>query len=172
MVKPFPAHWPLGALTGTAVAGRPLDIQRLQIEPAHPKRPAWLMKPLRASPFWAEDAQSMRQDERKSLLLLEWDRWLQTQPHPSRPTARDTLKFFCELQDRRSPLLDFRSGGRDKWQIIRAWLLSEGRVSEGVSLTRSPRRHKRAASQPREAQHNKPGGKPRPRRGPGSHDQA
>jgi hypothetical protein len=71
----------------------------------------------------------MRQDEWKSLLLLEWDRWLKTQPiDPSAPTARDTLKFFCELQDRQSPLLDFRPGRRDKWQIIHARLLNEGRV--------------------------------------------
>jgi hypothetical protein len=140
-------------------------IRRLRIEPAYPKRPAWLMEPLRASPFWAEDAQSMRQDERKSFLLLEWDRWLQTQPDPSRPTARDTLKFFCELQDRRSPLLDFRSGGRDKWQIIRAWLQSGGRLSEGVSLARSSRRRERATSQTRPTPNNKQGGKPGPRRG-------
>src|ERR1700738_602255 len=100
----------------------------------------------------------MRQDERKSLLLLEWDRGLQTQPDPSRPTARDTLKFFCELQDRRSPLLDFRSGGRDKWQIIRAWWQSEGRVSEGVSLTRSSRRRERGTPQTRPAPNNTQGG--------------
>jgi hypothetical protein len=73
----------------------------------------------------------MRQDERKSLVLLEWDRWLQTHPiDPPVPTARDTIKFFCELQDRRSTLLDFRPNRRDKWQVIHAWLLSEGRVSD------------------------------------------
>ena len=82
----------------------------------------------------------MRQYERKALVLLEWDRWLQTQPiDPSKATARDTLKFFCELQDRRSPLLDFQSTGRDKWQVIHAWLLREGRVADVVS-SRSSRR--------------------------------
>jgi hypothetical protein len=45
-------------------------------------------------------------------------------------TARDSLKFFYELQDQHSPLLEFRSSGRDKWQIIHGWLLSEGRVSD------------------------------------------
>jgi hypothetical protein len=75
--------------------------------------------------------QSMRRDERKSLLLLEWDRWLQTQPiEPPAPTAKDTLKFFCELQDKRSPLLDFRPRRHDKWRVIHAWLLNEGRVSD------------------------------------------
>lgn len=83
----------------------------------------------------------MRQYERKALVLLEWDRWLQTQPiDPSKATARDTLKFFCELEDGRSPLLDFRSTGRDKWQVIHAWLLREGRVSDVVSSRSSPRR--------------------------------
>jgi len=75
------------------------------------------------------DAQSMKQDEWKSLLLLEWDRWLKTQPiDPLAPTARDTLKFFCELQDKQSPLLDFRTGRREQWPIIHARLLNEGRV--------------------------------------------
>ena len=73
----------------------------------------------------------MRQNERKSLLLQEWDRWLQAQPVvPPKPSPRDTLKFYCELQDRRSPLLDFRSGGRDKWQIIDGWLRSEKHVTD------------------------------------------
>ena len=77
------------------------------------------------------DAQFMRQSERKGLILLEWDRWLQSQPiDPHAATARDSLKFFCELQDQRSPLLEFRTSGRDKWQVIHAWLLSEGRLSD------------------------------------------
>jgi len=78
-----------------------------------------------------EDALSMRQDERKSLLLLEWERWLQTQPiDPTAPTAKETLKFFCELEDKRSPLLDFRPRRHDRWRVIHALLLNEGRVSD------------------------------------------
>lgn len=72
----------------------------------------------------------MRQDQWKSQVLLEWDRWLEAQPSEVAPTARDTLKFFCELQDRHSPLLDFRPGRRDKWQIIHAWLQNAGRVAD------------------------------------------
>jgi hypothetical protein len=88
----------------------------------------------------------MRQNERKSLILLEWDRWRKTQAGDKpKPTARDTLKFFYELQDRRSPLLDFRSGGRDKWQVVHDWLLSEGRVSEVGPLPRASRRQGQAA---------------------------
>lgn len=72
----------------------------------------------------------MRQDIRKSLLVQEWDRWVQTQPIGSAPpTARDSLKFYCELQDRRSPLLDFRPTRGDRWQVIHGWLLDQGRVS-------------------------------------------
>jgi hypothetical protein len=101
----------------------------------------------------------MRRDERKSRVLQEWDHWVQTKPvDRRRPTARDTLMFFCELQDRRSPLLDFRSGGRDKWQIFHAWLLEEGRVSD--SSTRSASRRE-PASQMGAAQNDRPGGKRR-----------
>jgi hypothetical protein len=89
----------------------------------------------------------MRQHERKSRLLLEWDRWLQAQPVARRrPTARDTLKFFYELEDSRSPLVDFRSGRRDKWQVVHAWLVELGRVSEVLSPMRSPPRHRRVVS--------------------------
>jgi hypothetical protein len=73
----------------------------------------------------------MKQDMRIALLVQEWDRWLETQSiDPTAATARDTLKFFYELQDRRSPLLDFRSSRRDKWQVIHTWLSNERRVSD------------------------------------------
>jgi hypothetical protein len=92
----------------------------------------------------------MRQHERKSRILLEWDRWLQAQPvAPRRPTARDTLKFFYELEDSGSPLLDFRSGRRDKWQMMHAWLLELGRVSGAVSPMRSAPRREQSTLQPR-----------------------
>jgi hypothetical protein len=73
----------------------------------------------------------MRQKEVRILIAREWDRWLQTQSiDAGGPSGRDTLKFFFELQDARSPLLDFQSRGRDKWQIIHTWLLSQERVSD------------------------------------------
>jgi hypothetical protein len=73
----------------------------------------------------------MRRDVRKSLILVEWDRWLKSQPiGPTTPTARDSLKFFYDLQDQRSPLLDFRPSRGDKWQVIHAWLLNEGRICD------------------------------------------
>jgi hypothetical protein len=130
-VKSSPAYCILKVMIGTAVPNAFRMISNAsRIEPAYPKRPARPME-ARASPLESRTARSMRQYERKSLLLLEWDRWLQTQPiDPLAPTARDTLKFFCELQDKRSPLLDFRPSRGDKWQVIHTWLRNEGRVSD------------------------------------------
>ena len=72
----------------------------------------------------------MKQEKAKRLIIREWDRWVQTQPIGSAgASARDSLKFFLELQDAQSALLDFQTRGRDKWQIVHAWLLSERRVS-------------------------------------------
>jgi len=72
----------------------------------------------------------MKQREVKPLIIREWDRWIQTQSiDPGKASARDAFKFFVELQEARSPLLDFRPRGREKWQIVHGWLLSEGRVS-------------------------------------------
>jgi hypothetical protein len=85
----------------------------------------------RTSPSVVEDAWSMRRDERKSLLLQEWDSWLRAQPvNPPEPTAKETLKFFYELEDKQSPLLDFRPRRQDRWRVIHCLLLSEGRVSD------------------------------------------
>ena len=152
-----------GALSGTAVSGRLLDgrsnglSNRAGIPEKTSAANGALLEGLTLS---AEDAQSMRRDELKSRIVLEWEHWLQTQPiDPRRPTARDTLKFFCELQDRGSPLLEFRSGGRDKWQIIRPWLLGEEHISEVASRARSARRRGAASSSPRAAHHKKHGDK-------------
>src|SRR6266403_719068 len=69
----------------------------------------------------------MRQKDARPLIVREWERWLQTHSIESGgPTGRDTLRFFFELQDARSALLDFQSRGRDKLRIIDTWLLSNG----------------------------------------------
>ncbi len=71
----------------------------------------------------------MKQKEARTLIIREWDRWLQTHSIESGgPTGRDTLSFFFELQDARSPLLDFQSRGRDKWKIIYTWVLGIART--------------------------------------------
>lgn len=68
----------------------------------------------------------MKQKEAKILISQEWDRWLRSQSiDPNLASGRDTLKFFFELQDSKSDLLDFQSRGRDKWHIINGWLLRE-----------------------------------------------
>jgi hypothetical protein len=84
------------------------------------------------SPQGADQGRAlMRQKELKDLIIREWDRWLQTQSIDSDgPTGRDTLKFFFELQDARSPLLNFQSRGRDKWKIIHTWLQAKEPVSD------------------------------------------
>jgi hypothetical protein len=71
----------------------------------------------------------MRVSETRHLLMQEWEAW--TNSHlvdASEATGRDTLRFFIELQDVASPLLNFSSRGRDKWRVIHDWLLSEGKV--------------------------------------------
>ena len=74
---------------------------------------------------------AMKQSEAKVLILRQWDRWLPTQSiDAGGPTGKDSLKFFHELQDKRSPLLDFQARGHDKWRIIHAWLLDAGRLSD------------------------------------------
>src|SRR5215468_4984184 len=74
-------------------------------------------------------AREMKQKDLRTLIVREWDSWLQNQAiTPGSATGRDSLKFYFDLQDRRSTLLDFQSRGRDKWQIVHAWLLSERRV--------------------------------------------
>src|SRR5580704_3546872 len=124
-------------MTGTALSGPLLDGTSSGLRGGLSDKTSAANTAHRGSPFWAGGALSMRRDQRKSRLLQEWEHWLQTQPlGRRRPTARDTLKFFYELQDIRSPLLDFRSGRRDKWRVVHDWLLGEERP-EVASRTRS-----------------------------------
>jgi hypothetical protein len=71
----------------------------------------------------------MKQKDARTLMLPEWQRWLQSQSiDPNQATGRESLKFFFELQDKRSPLLDFQTRGRDKWELVHSWLVGERRV--------------------------------------------
>src|SRR5205085_9607138 len=71
----------------------------------------------------------MKQSEARVRIIQEWDRWILTQAiEQDMPTGKDSLKFFHELQDTGSPLLDFQSRGQDKWRIIHAWLLGADRL--------------------------------------------
>jgi hypothetical protein len=40
------------------------------------------------------------------------------------------MLFFSYLQSEHSDLLDFKSRGADKWQIVHGWLKSSGRVKK------------------------------------------
>jgi len=73
----------------------------------------------------------MKQRDLRTHIIREWDTWLQNHAiPPGTATGRDSLKFYFELQDKRSTLLNFQSRGRDKWQIVHSWLLSEHRVND------------------------------------------
>ena len=75
---------------------------------------------------------STYQTQRKLLITREWRRWLQARSiDRGAATARDTLSFFCELEDKRSPLLKFHARGRDKWEIISGWLLACDQHGDG-----------------------------------------
>lgn len=73
----------------------------------------------------------MKQSEARILIIQQWDQWISARPPGSEgPTGKDSLKFFHELQDAKSPLLDFQARGQDKWRIIHAWLLDAERLSD------------------------------------------
>ena len=73
----------------------------------------------------------MQQWQRKSLIRFAWERWLlDPSLDPEEATGRDTLEFFYELQEKKSPLAKFQSTGRDKWKMVHRWLLGDGRISD------------------------------------------
>lgn len=71
----------------------------------------------------------MRLKEAKPLVIAAWDDWAAKRGlRPDDATGRDTLQFYYELQDAKSPFLQFFSRTREKWQVIHDWLVSERRV--------------------------------------------
>ena len=73
----------------------------------------------------------MKQSEARTLILQQWDHWILTQPiDPGGLAGKESLRFFYELEDDESPLLDFQSRGQDKWRIIHGWLLGAERLSD------------------------------------------
>jgi hypothetical protein len=73
----------------------------------------------------------MKQKVAREQILQQWDDWIRSQKiEPGGPTGKESLKFFIELQDANSPLLDFPSRGRDRWRIIHTWLLTAQRVTD------------------------------------------
>jgi hypothetical protein len=81
----------------------------------------------------------MKQSEARIRIIEEWDRWIKTQTiEADGPTGKYSLKFFHELEDVGSTLLDFQSRGHDKWRIIHGWLLSAERLSDDW-ISQTPR---------------------------------
>jgi hypothetical protein len=71
----------------------------------------------------------MKLKEAKPLVIAAWDDWAAKRGlRPDNAAGRDTLQFYYELQDAKSPLLKFDSRTREKWQVIHDWLVSEQRV--------------------------------------------
>lgn len=72
----------------------------------------------------------MKRDLAHRLILEAWEDWAQRRGlDNSNATGRDTLQFFHELQDAKSPLLNFGiRRRRDHWQTIHGWLVQAGRV--------------------------------------------
>ena len=63
--------------------------------------------------------------------MREWDHWTKKQGIARYGLdARETLRFYTELESAKSSLLDFNPRGRDKWRIVHDWLLAAGRVVE------------------------------------------
>jgi hypothetical protein len=81
-------------------------------------------------PFPAgEPSGRMKMKEAKPLVVAAWDEWVTKRGLDcDDTTGRDTLQFYCELQDAESPLLNFTSRARDKWYVIHDWLVSAQRV--------------------------------------------
>jgi hypothetical protein len=51
----------------------------------------------------------MKQQELKPLIIQQWDQWVQTQSiKPGHASARDSFKFYLELQDERLSCTRFR----------------------------------------------------------------
>ncbi len=72
----------------------------------------------------------MKTQQARDLIVLAWDEWAVSNRAGKSATGRETLAFFHQLQDVRSPLLHFgRRQMRDKWPLIHAWLVEAGRVS-------------------------------------------
>jgi hypothetical protein len=84
-----------------------------------------------SAPTVPKRAAMSRSTRRRSLILQEWDRWIGLhRVGQTGATRRETLEFYLELRDANSPLLNFNSRGRDKWEIVHSWLITAGRVQD------------------------------------------
>jgi hypothetical protein len=85
------------------------------------------MKPAREKAM----ARRSEDSEARRLVIREWDHWVaENVPTDRKATGDDAMLFFNYLQTQRSELLDFKSNGQDRWQIIHGWLLRTGKVTD------------------------------------------
>src|SRR5947207_13703123 len=109
-------------MKGCCTAAQPPSSQK-KIRPARSTQSTRLCRGRERAP--------MKQSEARILILQQWDEWILAQViDPGGPTGKDSLRFFYELEDDESPLLDFQARGQDKWRIIHAWLLNAQRLSD------------------------------------------
>jgi len=67
-----------------------------------------------------------RNEAERRAVIREWDSWAAKNPEAAKG---DPIIFFFHLQRERSDLLDFKSRGADKWQMVHGWLSNERRVT-------------------------------------------
>ena len=71
----------------------------------------------------------MKLEEAKPLVITAWDVWTaKSGLRHDKATGRDTLQFYYELLDTKSPLLHFVPRKHEKWQVIHEWIVSERRL--------------------------------------------
>jgi hypothetical protein len=66
-----------------------------------------------------------RYEAERRAVIREYDSWAKKNPDLAKG---DPILFFQYLQAERSDLLDFKSRGVDKWQMVHGWLASRPRL--------------------------------------------
>ena len=69
------------------------------------------------------------QADAKPLILREWDLWWRGRGEARDATGNDGFTFYCELEGKNHPALNFRDRD-DKWQTVHCWLLESRRVND------------------------------------------
>jgi len=62
----------------------------------------------------------MSKEEARRAVLSEYDSW--AKKHPNQASMMGGFLFFRYLQAERSDLLDFRTVGNNKWEIVHGWI--------------------------------------------------
>jgi len=62
----------------------------------------------------------MSKEEARRAVLSAYDSW--AKKHPDQASMMGGFLFFRYLQAERSDLLDFRTVGNNKWEIVHGWI--------------------------------------------------